>query len=49
MGGPLVMRTEDLKECLREAKREKDPERRKSELVVRLVQVMSGMGPYWRQ
>ena len=34
------MRTDDLNGCLREAKCEKDRERKRWELVVRLVQVM---------
>ena len=38
-GGASGTRAENLKEWLREAKREKDPERRSWELVVRLLQV----------
>ena len=39
-GGPSGMREEDLKGCRKEAKREKEPEGRMWELIVRLVQVM---------
>ena len=39
-GGPYGMREEDLKGCRKEAKREKEPEGRMWELIVRLVQVM---------
>ena len=38
------MRAEDLKGCIRKAKREKDPVRRKWELVMRLVQLEFGVG-----
>ena len=38
------MRMEDLKVCLREAKREKDQERRRWDILVRPMQVMFGYG-----
>ena len=43
-GAGKEMRTEELKRWLRETKREKDPVRRRWELVVRLVKVMFGDG-----
>ena len=43
-GGPFGMCAEDLKRWLSEAKREKDPERRRWEILKILVQVTFGGG-----
>ena len=47
--GLLGMRAEDMKEWLREDKREKDTERRRWELVVRLLQGMFRDGGHQRE